>query len=94
MSRLLYAMTLREAQYQYRIDHILNDIGRLEGEKFDHISERQTVIASNRRVVGEVNKTITEMMALNEEGYDADKELSMKEGKNAKQRMKGMQLDP
>jgi len=37
---------------------------------------------------------IEDLVALNEEGFDADKELSVKEGKNAKQRSKGMKLDP
>lgn len=51
ISRLLYGLTLREAQFQFRIDHLVDEIAQLDTDTIQQVEVKQTVSLA-ARVVG------------------------------------------
>ena len=45
ISRLLYALTLRESQFQFRIDCLVNEIAAIDRRIMDLVEQRQNVRA-------------------------------------------------
>lgn len=50
ISRLLYGLTLREAQFQFRIDHLVDEIAQLDTDTIQQVEVKQTVSLAARVV--------------------------------------------